>query len=235
MEIENDVSSTPVVGGRRKSGRAVKAPEKFVPELPSSAVRSTNAKRKRSEEEGEDDASEEEDVDVEEDEDDDLDEESAGEEELREARRKARTSKKPVAKKPKINGTASHARVPAVRLPNRPKKANKVVLADDNAEGLYADVYTSGQSSDDIVSAFLEKYAQNGPGALAELINFILKSAGCDLQVTEDDINDSDNVNGKIADLQEEHQAQNISDYPLISRAKNSHAFRTSFLDFSTL
>ncbi|KAI9640223.1 cohesin complex subunit [Ciborinia camelliae] len=238
MEIENHVSSTPVAGGRRKSGRAVKVPEKFVPDLPSSAVRSTNAKRKRPDEEGEDDASEEEEVEAEdEDEDDEPEEESAGEEELREARRKARTSKKPAAKKPaakkpKINGTASHARAPAVRLPNRPEKAKKVVIADDNAEGLYADVYTSGESSDEIVSNFLEKYAQNGPGAVAELINFVLKSAGCDLQVTEDDINDTENVNGKIADLQQEHQTQNISDYPLISRAKNSHAFRASFLDF---
>ncbi|KAK6594859.1 STAG domain-containing protein [Botrytis cinerea] len=233
MEIENDVSSTPVVPGRRKSGRAVKAPEKFVPDLPSSAVRSTNAKRKRSDEEAEDDASEEEEVEAEEeDEDDELEEESAGEEELKEARRKARTSKKPAAKKPKINGTASHARAPAVRLPNRPKKAKTVVVADEDAEGLYADVYTSGRPSDEVVSTFLEKYAQNGPAAVAELINFVLKSAGCDLLVTEDDINDADNVNGKITDLQEEHQAQNISDYPLISRAKNSHAFRTSFLDF---
>ncbi|KAJ8069364.1 hypothetical protein OCU04_003018 [Sclerotinia nivalis] len=233
MEIENDVSSTPVAAGRRKSGRAVKAPEKFVPDLPSSAIRSTNAKRKRSDEEGEDDASEEEEVELEEEEEDDeLEEESAGEEELKEARRKARTSKKPAAKKPKINGTVPHARAPAVRLPNRPKTAKKVVMADDNTEGLYADVYTSGQSSDEVVSKFLEKYAQNGPGAVAELINFVLKSAGCDLQVTEDDINDSDNVNGKISDLQEEHQTQNISDYPLISRAKNSHAFRASFLDF---
>lgn len=138
MEIENDVSSTPVVPGRRKSGRAVKAPEKFVPDLPSSAVRSTNAKRKRSDEDAEDDASEEEEVEAEEeDEDDELEEESAGEEELKEARRKARTSKKPAAKKPKINGTASHARVPAVRLPNRPKKAKSVVIADEDAEGLY--------------------------------------------------------------------------------------------------
>ncbi|KAF7909428.1 uncharacterized protein EAF01_003146 [Botrytis porri] len=233
MEIENDVSSTPVVSGRRKSGRAVKAPEKFVPDLPSSAIRSTNAKRKRSDEEGEDDASEEEEVEVEEeDEDDELEEESAGEEELREARRKAKTSKKPAAKKPKINGTASHARAPAVRLPNRPKKAKTVVIADEDADGLYADVYTSGRPSDEIVSSFLEKYAQNGPGAVAELINFVLKSAGCDLVINEDDVNDADNVNGKIADLQDEHQAQNISDYPLISRVKNSHAFRTSFLDF---
>lgn len=42
---------------------------------------------------------------------------------------------------------------------------------------------------------------------MAELINFVLKSAGCDLLVNEDDINDADNVNGKITDLQEEHQA----------------------------
>lgn len=139
MEIENDVSSTPVASGRRKSGRAVKVPEKFIPDLPSSAVRSTNVKRKRSEEEGEDDASGEEEVEPEEeDEDDELGEESAAEEELRETRRKARTSKKPAAKKPKINGTASNVRVAAVRLPNRPKKATKkVVIADDNAEGLY--------------------------------------------------------------------------------------------------
>lgn len=41
---------------------------------------------------------------------------------------------------------------------------------------------------------------------MAELINFVLKSAGCDLQVTEDDVNDSDNVNGKVRDLQDEHQ-----------------------------
>ncbi|QSZ36912.1 hypothetical protein DSL72_009002 [Monilinia vaccinii-corymbosi] len=235
MEIQNDVSGPPIESDRRKSERAVKAPEKFVPELPSSAIRSKSAKRKRSDEEGEDDASEEEEVEAEEeddDEDDDDEEESAGEEELREARRKARTSKKPAAKKPKINGTASQATVPAVRLPNRPKKATKVVIADGHAEGLYADVYTSGQSSDDIVAKFLEKYAQNGPGSVAELINFVLKSAGCDLQVTGDDINDSDNVNGRISDLQEEHQTQKIADYPLISRAKNSHAFRASFLDF---
>lgn len=53
----------------------------------------------------------------------------------------------------------------------------------------------------------MENYAQNGPEAVAELINFVLKSAGCDLVVNEDDVNDADNVNGKIADLQEEHQA----------------------------
>ncbi|PQE28444.1 stag domain-containing protein [Rutstroemia sp. NJR-2017a BBW] len=236
MEIENDVSSTPAASGRRKSGRAVKAPEKFIPDYPSTATRPANSKRKRTDDDEEGDASEEAGSEPEEDdESDDEEVESAGEEELREARRKARSSKKPIAKKPKTNGTASHARAPAVRLPNRPKKAKKVTIADDTAEGLYADVFTSGQESGEAVAGFLNRYKENGPGAVAELVNFVLKSAGCDLKVTEDDINDTDNINGRIADLQEEYQAllqQNISDYPLISRAKNSHAFRTSFLDF---
>ncbi|KAM3066582.1 cohesin complex subunit [Clarireedia jacksonii] len=233
MEIENDVSSTPVASGRRKSGRAVKAPEKFIPDYPSTATRHTNPKRKRTEDDEEGDASEDGGSEPEDDdESNDEEDESAGEEELREARRKARSSKKPVAKKPKTNGTASYARAPAVRLPNRPKKAKNVTIADDTAEGLYADVFTSGQTADEAVAGFLNRYKENSPSAVAELVNFVLKSAGCDLKVTEDDINDADNINGRIADLQEEYQAQNISDYPLISRAKNSHAFRTSFLDF---
>jgi cohesin complex subunit SA-1/2 len=138
MEIENDVSSTPAASGRRKSGRAVKAPEKFIPDYPSTATRPANSKRKRTDDDGEGDASEEGGSEPEDDdESDDEEVESAGEEELREARRKARSSKKPIAKKPKTNGTTSHARAPAVRLPNRPKKAKKVTIADDTAEGLY--------------------------------------------------------------------------------------------------
>ena len=35
----------------------------------------------------------------------------------------------------------------------------------------------------------------------------VIKSAGCDIQVTEDDINDVDNVEGKLGELQEEFQA----------------------------
>ena len=42
---------------------------------------------------------------------------------------------------------------------------------------------------------------------MTELVNFVLKSAGCSLRVTEDDINDPENVEGKLGDLQEEYQA----------------------------
>jgi len=135
MDISNnDVTSTPVAtGSRRKSGRAVKVPEKFIPDAPSSQQGSASAKRKRGGEDAENDAS---DVDEEEEE-SDATVESAAEEEVREIRRKSKTAKKPAAKKPKVNGTATHERAPAVKLPARPKKAKKVAIADKSAEGLY--------------------------------------------------------------------------------------------------
>lgn len=135
MDISNnDLTGTPVAAsGRRKSGRAVKAPQKFIPDALSSQQAPAGAKRKRTGEDLENDASE-----SEEDEDDsDRTLESAAEEEIKETRRKLKSSRKPVAKKPKVNGTASHSSAPPVRLASRPKKSKKVAIADKNAEGLY--------------------------------------------------------------------------------------------------
>jgi len=109
-------------------------PEKFVPDAPGSQQGSVSAKRKRGGEDVENDAS---DVD-EEAEESDATVESAAEEEVREIRRKAKTTKKPAAKKPKVNGTAAHEDAPVVKLPNRPKQT-KVAIADKNAEGLYGE------------------------------------------------------------------------------------------------
>jgi len=135
MDISNnDTASSPAApNARRKSGRAVKAPEKFTPDAPSSQPAPSNPKRKRPAAEAEIDASEIED----EDEESESSAESAGEEELKEARRKTKSIRKPAAKKPKVNGTARSKSPPAVRLPSRPKKAKKVAIADKEAEGLY--------------------------------------------------------------------------------------------------
>lgn len=68
---------------------------------------------------------------------------------------------------------------------------------------------------------------------MCELVNFVLNCTGCDLQVDVHDIEDPDNVTGKLTDLQDEFQAQNITDYPLISKTRNagfSRAVMTGFL-----
>jgi len=138
MDISNnEMTSSPAASGRRKSGRAVKAPEKFVPEIASSQVGLASAKRKRGREDVENDASDIED-DEEDEESDELGE-SADEEKIKETRKKAKTVRKPAAKKPKVNGTSSHKSAPAIRLPNRTrvKKGKKVLIADREADGLY--------------------------------------------------------------------------------------------------
>lgn len=129
MDISNnDVTGTPEGGSRRKSGRQVKVPEKFTPDVPSSQT-NASAKRKRGGEDLENDAS-----DIEEEE--EVDEESAQEEEEPAPRKKPKAIRKPAAKKPKVNGSVLHEKAPTVKLPSRPK-SKKVAIADRNAEGLY--------------------------------------------------------------------------------------------------
>ncbi len=140
MELsENDATTSNATAKRRVSGRAVRAPEKFVPDAPSSTHVKTSSKRKRGvEDTAEDVENEVEEEDEDSDEDEDV-EESADEEEIKQTRRKAKTTKTPVAKKAKVNGNASHTSAPAVKLPNRRKKTKKVVIEDANAEGLYGE------------------------------------------------------------------------------------------------
>ena len=51
------------------------------------------------------------------------------------------------------------------------------------------------------------KYAEDKVDAVKEMVNLVLKSTGCYLQVTNDDIEDPDNAGGRLGDLQEEFQA----------------------------
>ncbi|TAQ88730.1 hypothetical protein B7494_g2941 [Chlorociboria aeruginascens] len=229
MEIsENDATSSPVATeGRRKSGRAVRVPDKFMPDMSSSQA-DTSVKRKRPIADVGNDAS-----DVEEDEEIDDEEESLDKGEARESRKKSRKpARKPAAKKPKVNGDSSNGGAPAIKLPNRPKKGKKVAIADASAGGLYAEVYKSGDSSGEIARRWLLQFAEDPPKALTELINFILKSTGCNSKVTEDDINDPENITSRLSDLQDEFQAQKVADYPLISKAKSSHTFRANLIGF---
>jgi cohesin complex subunit SA-1/2 len=75
---------------------------------------------------------------------------------------------------------------------------------------LKADVFTSGENPEDVAGQFLAKYEDNKVDAVKELVNLVLKSAGCDLRVTDDDIEDPENIGGKLGELQEEYQAVSL-------------------------
>jgi cohesin complex subunit SA-1/2 len=132
---------------RRKSGRAVKVPEKFQPEVLSSQHPGASGKRKRSGDDIEGVENEEEEEEEDESEEDDEDEESAEEEApaKKKAKPKAAAAKSaPVAKKAKVNGNASHTKAHTMKLPSRAKKpTGKVVFKDRDAEGLYGELATT--------------------------------------------------------------------------------------------
>lgn len=69
-----------------------------------------------------------------------------------------------------------------------------------------ADVFTTGDDAEDVVTRWLASYEADNFSALADLVNLVLRSAGCSIEVTSDDVADDDNAASKLEDIQLEHQ-----------------------------
>jgi len=65
-----------------------------------------------------------------------------------------------------------------------------------------ADIFASGDSADKVATEWYHKYQADEAAAVTDLVNCILLSAGCDQQVTQDDIRDPENCSNRLADLQ---------------------------------
>jgi cohesin complex subunit SA-1/2 len=144
------------------------------------------------------------------------------------------------AKKPRIsaNGVGKQLALrPATNgkpaAPRTRKPIARPSLAAD-ADGLYAEVFAKGQTADAVTAEWLSRYEKHNVNAMCELVNFIFKCAGTDLTVDNKDIEDVDNVARRINDLQETYQAQEITEYPLVSKAKKYRAFQSTLVDFFT-
>ncbi|KND93804.1 Cohesin subunit psc3 [Tolypocladium ophioglossoides CBS 100239] len=213
MDASPSASRDPDSTARRRSGRVVKVPTKFALEPVASAA----SKRKRGEHDGDD--AEDEDGEPESDEEmsDDVDAASDEDHPAPRSRRtpaQGRRAKKPSVKKPRINGTHPAAAGHVARIPSRPKKAIRIE-AGEKGTGIFADIFGSGDASDTVAQQCC-----------------ILHCAGCNLDVTPDDIRDPENIPNRLIDLQNVYQDQRIADYPLISRAKSTRSFRDLLVGF---
>src|SRR6266480_3226546 len=92
-------------------------------------------------------------------------------------------------------------------------------------------MFARDQSVDTVATEWLNRFKDHESRAVADLFNFILKCAGCDHKIESYDVEDPDHFTDKLGDIQEEYQAQGITEYPLIAKSKTSHAFRDSFTD----
>ncbi|KAK2590519.1 cohesin complex subunit [Conoideocrella luteorostrata] len=226
MDASASASATPEsdATSRRRSGRVVKAPAKYAHESNAGVA----PKRKRDEEDGEEaeeDGIESDGVTSDEDDASDADHPAPR------SRKAGGRAKKPSSKKPKINGTQPAGLNQVARIPSRPKKTVRIE-AGEKGSGLFADIFGSGDSSDSVAQQWLEKYQADDASALADLINSILQCAGCDLEVTVDDVRDPENIPNRLVDLQSVYQEQQITDYPLISKAKSTRSFRDMLVGF---
>lgn len=219
---------------KRASGRVRRQPETIYP-----SSDPINHKRKRAQDVDGDEEMQDEDLSEEE---SPSEEDEPDEEELRERRARARKPKssaaprKPAVKKPKTNGaTALPIRGAKIAKKRAPKKAKQLDLADaEDAGGLFADVFAHGKDLQNIANEWRQRFHEHESRALAEVINFVLRAAGCTSKVTEHDIEDPDAVSSKIEDLQHEYQATEPTEYPFMAKMKNATSFKqgvTGFLD----
>ncbi|KAK2759142.1 hypothetical protein FQN54_003241 [Arachnomyces sp. PD_36] len=252
-----DNASSPAAENRRKSGRATRKPELFsqVSADNNNTANSGRSKRKRAagqDADNEDEDENEDEVDEDEEDASDSDESDgeADEEELKEKRKKSRRTssqkkKKPnakpkakpagsrAAKKPKMtNGFGTELAIrPAVngkKTASKSKKARarpgQIVVQED---GLFAEVFSRGHTTEAAAAEWLMQYERDNINAMCDLINFVLRCTGTDLKIEGADIHDVDNVASKINDLQEEYQEQGMTEYPLISRARQYRSFQS--------
>ncbi|CAO2655394.1 Nn.00g104580.m01.CDS01 [Neocucurbitaria sp. VM-36] len=232
----SEVSDVAASAARRRSGRVSKRPEKFAPV--SSPTGSTKRKRADNDDSGvdADEPSSEE----------DSEESSEGEpdaEELRERQRRKKSkasARKSAPKKPKTNGeSVGLAFRPAAnavkRVAKRPRKApiRKSALPQET-EGLYADVFASGDRLEDVTARWVVRFNEHEARSVAEIVNLVLTASGCDVRINEDDIADPDNAPSRVAEIQEEFQTHEVTEYPLIAKAKDGggQAFRNALHGF---
>lgn len=237
-DVNATASPGPEADSRRsRSGRVVRAPSKFTPD----ATPATSGAGKRKRPNGHDDTgidpassddelSELEEMDEDGDEDQNDDDADAPRPRKRQPARSNGKTKKPATKKPKINGSGpSHS----ASMPSRPKKAAaRISIANGDGNSLYGDVFGSGDNSDDVAGRWYTHYTQNQTEAVTDLVNFVLRSAGCDQEVDEDDINDPDNCPNRLAELQSLYADRQLADYPLIAKSKSTRSFRSLLVDF---
>ncbi|PYH91706.1 hypothetical protein BO71DRAFT_432598 [Aspergillus ellipticus CBS 707.79] len=237
---------------RRKSGRVTRKPQLFSQSY-SAANGETpgGAKRKRTAAGDDNDEDEQISEDASDSDSADASDEEPDEEELREKRRAARkaapkkqsSGSKPKpkprsAKKPKVAGNGLAGRLalrPAAngkKPVSRPRQMKARLTMAAREGGLYGEVFGKGRTVETVAAEWLTQYQEDQPTAMCDMVNFMLRCSGTDVEVDAEDIEDVDNAPKRIQDLQDQYHAKGISEYPLISKSRKLKAFQPVLENF---
>ncbi|KAJ6260497.1 hypothetical protein Dda_4723 [Drechslerella dactyloides] len=145
-------------------------------------------------------------------------------------------AKKPVPKKSRTDAG------PQARAKATPRKRNKAVngVVELDGDDLFSQSHTAiafyrvlaGEDASKIVQDWIDTYDSNNTDAMVAMINFILRSCGCNQSVTSDDIEDADSAASKLEDIQEIFQKESSVEYPIASRSQKFRRYRTCLTAF---
>jgi len=100
------------------------------------------------------------------------------------------------------------------------------------ANALSAEVFGKANSSDTVAANWLSRYQNDQSTAMRDMVNFMLRCTGTDLEIDTSEVEDVDNAPTRIDDLQTQYHQLGISEYPLISKAKKFRAFQPVLEEF---
>lgn len=67
-------------------------------------------------------------------------------------------------------------------------------------------VFGGEDTLESVAADWLQRYEQHEANAVAEIVNFALRCAGCEVEIDGHDVLDVDNAANKLSDIQDEFQ-----------------------------
>lgn len=70
-----------------------------------------------------------------------------------------------------------------------------------------AEIFARGTRLTDAAAQWVTRFNEHEAKAVAEIVNLVIRAAGCHVQIDEDDIADPDNCPHRLGDIQDEYNA----------------------------
>ncbi|CAG8580538.1 761_t:CDS:10 [Paraglomus occultum] len=112
------------------------------------------------------------------------------------------------------------------------QSAQSSMELDESGQTLFEAILHPNSAIETVVSDWVEAYTTSADAALPVIINFIIRSCGCNRSVSADVHVDDDEIVKTLEELQEAFDKETMSDYPLVSKSRDFKKFRKSLLEF---
>ncbi|KAI7868566.1 hypothetical protein BDF14DRAFT_1791670 [Spinellus fusiger] len=145
-------------------------------------------------------------------------------------KRKQQQQQQQQQKKKQIRGRKPM--VAKVALSTASQLLSQIAEEEDQGTSLYSRVTNQNVDVDDIVSLWVAQYGAQQEEALRELVNFIIRSCGCMMEVTADAFKGEEIAVNAMQELQAELVKLPNHDYPISSKSKGFKVLKENLLEF---